>query len=97
MNGTGVSAVNAYTAHREWATRPPDERYASVQALFDAARARRLRTEERTIETVALRTEAVASDALALRDASGATASVLSATVSMVRSSVRRRRARAAS
>jgi hypothetical protein len=70
MNGTGVSAVNAYTAHREWASRPPDERYASVQALYDAARARRLRTEARTIETVALRTEAVASDALALRDTS---------------------------
>ena len=68
MTGTGVSAVTAYTAHREWASRPPDERYASVQALYDAARARRLRTEERTIETVALRTEAVASDALALRD-----------------------------
>ena len=64
MNGTGVSAVNAYTAHREWASRPADERYASVQALYDAARARRLRTEERTIETVALRTEAVASDGL---------------------------------
>ena len=71
MNGTGVSAVTAYTAHREWASRPPDERYASVHALYDAARARRLRTEERTIETVALRTEAVASDALALRDTSG--------------------------
>ena len=48
----------------------PDERYASVQALYDAARARRLRTEERTIETGALRIEAVAPDALALSDAS---------------------------
>ena len=71
MIGSGVSAVSAYTAHREWASRPPDERYASVQALHDAARARRDRIEERTIETVDLRTEAVASDALALRDASG--------------------------
>ena len=71
MNGIGVSTVTAYTAHREWASRPPDERYASVHALYDAARARRLRTEERTIETVALRTEAVASDALALRDTAG--------------------------
>ena len=52
MNGIGVSAVTAYTAHREWAWRPPDERYASVHALYEAARARRLRTEERTIETV---------------------------------------------
>ena len=32
---------------------------------------RRIRTEERTIETVAVRTEAVGADALALRDASG--------------------------
>ncbi|MEO6029948.1 MAG: hypothetical protein ABIR79_24035, partial [Candidatus Binatia bacterium] len=66
-----MSAVTAYTAHQEWASRPPDERYASVQDLYDAARARRHRTEERTLETVALRTEAVASDALVLRDASG--------------------------
>src|ERR687897_774882 len=71
MNGIGVSTVTAYTAHREWASRPPDERYASVHALYDAARARRLRTEERTIETVAFRTEAVAADAPALRDTSG--------------------------
>jgi hypothetical protein len=70
MNGTGVFAVNAYTAHKEWASRPPDERYASVHALYEAARSRRIRTEERTIETVALRTEAVSRDALALRDSS---------------------------
>jgi len=71
MNGTGVSAVNAYSAHREWASRPPDERYTSVQALYEAARARRNRIEERTIDTVAFRTEAVDTDALALRDATG--------------------------
>ena len=40
MIGTRVSAVTAYTAHREWASRPPDERFASVHALYDAARAR---------------------------------------------------------
>ena len=34
MNGTGVSAVTAYTAHREWASRPPDERYASVHGAL---------------------------------------------------------------
>src|SRR3989441_9913025 len=71
MIGSGVSAVSAYTAHREWATRPPDERYVSVQALHDAARARRLRIEERTTGTLDVRTEAVAPDALALRDRSG--------------------------
>jgi Domain of unknown function (DUF932) len=76
MQGTGVSAVSAYTAHREWASRPPDERYASVQALHDAARARRERTEERTIDTGEFRTEAVASDALVLHETSGRTAAL---------------------
>ena len=71
MNATGVSTVTAYTAHREWASRPPDERYASVQALYDAARERRLRTEERTIDTADVRTEAIATHALALSDADG--------------------------
>ena len=47
MQGLGMSAVTAYTAHREWAIRPPDERYASAEALHEAARARRDRTMER--------------------------------------------------
>ena len=64
MTGIGVAAVTAYTAHREWATRPPDERYASVQTLYEAARARRDRIEERTIATGDFRTEAIAPDAL---------------------------------
>ena len=38
MTGTRVSAVTAYTAHREWASRPRDERYVSVHALHEAAR-----------------------------------------------------------
>ena len=71
MHGSGGSAVSAYSAHREWASRPPDERYQSVQALYDAARARRDRTEERHLVTGDFRTEAVASDAIAIRDASG--------------------------
>jgi hypothetical protein len=71
MDGRGVSAVTAYSAHREWASRPPDERYASVHALYAAARDRRDRTETRTLETIDLRTDAVASDALVLHDGSG--------------------------
>ena len=51
MQSTGVAAVTAYTAHRDWASRPPDERYASVSSLYEAARARRERTEERIVET----------------------------------------------
>jgi len=75
MTGTRVSAVTAYTAHREWATRPPDERFASVHALYETARARRQRLAERTIETGLFRTEAVADD-LVLHDVSGQTAAL---------------------
>src|SRR5437762_4965927 len=75
MTGISVSAVTAYTAHREWASRPPDERFASVHALYEAARARRQRLEERIITTGDLRTEAV-DDELALRDSSGRTAAL---------------------
>src|SRR5207244_11234836 len=74
MTGMGVSAVTAYTAHREWASRPPDERYASVDALYEAARARRDRTEERTIETGAFRTQALASDDLTVKTSGRAAA-----------------------
>src|SRR4029077_6468479 len=75
MTGTRVSAVTAYSAHREWAARPPDERYASVPALYEAARARRLRLEERGTTTVALTTEALDHD-IVLRDASNRTATL---------------------
>src|SRR5436190_19813479 len=75
MTGTRVSAVTAYTAHREWASRPPDERYASVHALHEAARARRQRLEERIIEAGEFRTEAVDDD-LAFRESSGRTAAL---------------------
>src|SRR5919198_3598173 len=76
MQRTGVSAVTAYTAHREWATRPPDERFASVSALCEAARARRARTEEQIAEAHQIRTDAEADDALVLRDASGRTSAL---------------------
>ena len=68
MHGHSVSTVDAYTAHREWARRPPDERYASVEQLYDAARGRRSGTEERITETVNLHVQAVAADALAISD-----------------------------
>src|ERR671911_3123743 len=76
MQGLGMSAVTAYTAHREWATRPPDERYASVEALHEAARARRDRTMERDIETGDFRTEAAGTDGLAICESSGRTAAL---------------------
>ena len=75
MTGRSVSAVTASTAHREWAARPPDERFASVHALYAAARARRQRIAERTLDTGEFRTEAVDDD-LAIRETSGRTASL---------------------
>ena len=75
MTGISVSAVTAYTAHREWASRPPDERFASVHALYEAARARRQRIEERTIDTGDFRTEADDDD-FVLRETSGRTAAL---------------------
>ena len=71
MHGQSVSTVTAYTAHREWARRPPDERYASVHALAEAARARRHRTDARITETVNLQVQAATADALAISDRSG--------------------------
>ena|SRR5688500_5999077 len=76
MTGRSVSAVTAYTAHREWASRPPDERYASVHALYEAARARRARIEERPIETGEFRTEADDTDELVIRESSGRSAAL---------------------
>src|SRR3954470_6315435 len=76
MTATRVSAVTAHTAHREWASRPPDERYASVHALYDAARTRHARIEERTTETVDLRTEVVDDDDLAICNPSARTAAL---------------------
>ena len=77
MQSTGVAAVTAFTAHREWASRPPDERYASVSALYEAARARRERTEERIVETNQIRTEAPTHGGLALRGPSGDVAALI--------------------
>src|SRR5256886_5772773 len=75
MTGVSASAITATSAHREWASRPPDERFASVHALSEAARARRQRIDERTIDTGDLRTEADDDD-LVLREASGRTAAL---------------------
>src|SRR5881628_1828017 len=76
MHGRSVSTVTAYTAHREWATRPPDERYASVEALADAARARRHRTDARITETVNLRVQAPSTESLVVDDRSGSPAAL---------------------
>ena len=69
-----MSAVTAYTAHREWASRAsrlPDKRYAGVHALYEAASARRVRIEKRSIETGEFRTEADDTDDLVMYETSG--------------------------
>ena len=76
MTGRSVSAVTAYTAHREWASRPPDERYASVHALYEAARTRYAQLEERPVQTGAFRTEAIDTGDLVMRETSGQTAAL---------------------
>ena len=68
MNGQRVSSANAYTAHREWARRPPDERYASVQQLYDAACARRSRIHERVADTGRLHVRVEDSETLVLEE-----------------------------
>ena len=47
----------------EWFSRPDDERYLSLGALYEAVRARADRATARTIETKALRVEASRDDA----------------------------------
>jgi hypothetical protein len=76
MQSTGLATVTALTAHREWASRPPDERFATVSSLYEAARARRVATDERTLETGQFRTEPQPGGGLALRDSSGAPAAL---------------------
>ena len=74
MHAIGVSTVNALTAHKEWATRPPDERYESVRALQQAALTRRLGTEEHRVATGELVLEAASDDRLALKRKEGSAA-----------------------
>src|SRR5687768_11504870 len=76
MQSIRVPAVTASTAHREWASRPADERFTSVAALRDAARARREGTEERDVETSRLRTEVISDDGLVVRQTSGRTSAL---------------------
>ena len=71
MHSSSVSSVSAYTAHREWASRPPDERFTSVHALFEAARARRDRTHERRLDLSQVHTVAPTDDSLVLREPFG--------------------------
>src|ERR1019366_2011615 len=50
----------------EWFSRPDDERYLSLTALYDAVRSRSERATARTVETRTLRVEANREDAARL-------------------------------
>ena len=71
MHAVGVSTVNALTAHKEWATRPPDERYDSVHALHQAALTRRLSGDEHRVATQELVVDATSDERLAFRGKDG--------------------------
>jgi len=47
----------------EWFSRPDDERYLSLTALYEAVRARAERATARTVESRAIRVEAARDDA----------------------------------
>jgi len=47
----------------EWFSRPDDERFLSLSALYDTVRSRADRAHARTIETSAIRVEATRDDA----------------------------------
>jgi hypothetical protein len=59
----------------EWASRPPDERYVSVHALYEAARVRRSRIAEQTIDAGEFRIDAV-GEALMLHEPASRTAAL---------------------
>lgn len=58
--------MNSLTAHHEWATRPSDERYTSVQALYQAAAERHVTTEEFVMDLSKCETQATTDNALVL-------------------------------
>jgi len=60
MSRRRTSRIDAFIAHHEWATRPPDQRYTTLEDLLGAARARRAFTVE--YETSPSELRAVASD-----------------------------------
>lgn len=71
----GSASVNAHTAHHQWATRPEDERYQSVDALHAAAVTRESHSHEVRAATNSLAVSDVDDD-LVLRVAHAAHATL---------------------
>jgi hypothetical protein len=50
--------MELFAAHNQWATRPDDQRFATVQALYDATRAYAKSSAVKNVPFNVLRTEA---------------------------------------
>jgi hypothetical protein len=46
---------NLYAAHRQWASRPPDERFSSLESLYDYAGNRKRHSIEEIIPVNSMR------------------------------------------
>ena len=54
--------MELFHANKQWATRPADERFPSIQALYDATKAYSLSAKENKVPVSAIRTEAINGD-----------------------------------
>jgi hypothetical protein len=54
--------MELFRAHKQWATRPNDERFPSLQALYDATKSYAQDARESTVPYASLRTEAIDGD-----------------------------------
>ena len=60
VNSNG--GINLMTASKEWANRPDDERFETLDALFDAVNARRMRSTEKVAPIGKIKAEAEGND-----------------------------------
>src|ERR1017187_10026852 len=58
----GKVSMELFSASKQWATRPADERFASIQELHDATKAYYQTAGQKTVEVAKLRTEAIDGD-----------------------------------
>src|ERR1017187_2632618 len=54
--------MNLFLANRQWSSRPEDERFPTLQALYDATKGYAESAREKTVTVDQLRTEAVDGD-----------------------------------
>jgi hypothetical protein len=57
-----TTGMNLYTASNQWATRPPDERFASIQEMYDATKRYAVSAREAQVPFADIRVERVHDD-----------------------------------